>query len=192
MSKVKTWAVLASALAGLILVPANSRAEDKTKDASPTGPVSYVQQIRPIFQANCQGCHQPAKAGGDYVMTAFDRLLKGGESGVEAVVPGKPGESHLIDQIRPSDDGKALMPKDKPALSQVEIELVQRWISEGAKDDTPENAVARFDQDHPPVYTRPPVIPAVAFSPDGQYLAVAGFHEVLLWKADGSERVARL
>ncbi len=36
------------------------------------------------------------------------------------------------------------------------------------------------------------MIPAVAFSPDGQYLAVAGFHEVLLWKADGSERVARL
>ena len=42
--------------------------------------VSYDKQIRPIFQAHCQGCHQPAKAGGGYVMTAFDRLLKGGES----------------------------------------------------------------------------------------------------------------
>ena len=36
------------------------------------------------------------------------------------------------------------------------------------------------------------MIPALAFSPDGSLLAVAGFHEVLLWKADGSELVARL
>ena len=46
--------------------------------------------------------------------------------------------------------------------------------------------------DHPPEYTRLPVIPALAFSPDGSLLAVAGFHEVLLWKADGSELVGRL
>ena len=46
--------------------------------------------------------------------------------------------------------------------------------------------------EHPPEYTRLPVIPALAFSPDGALLAVAGFHEVLLWKADGSELVGRL
>ncbi len=46
--------------------------------------------------------------------------------------------------------------------------------------------------DHPPEYTRLPVIPALAFSPDGSLLAVAGFHEVLLWKADGTELVGRL
>ncbi len=36
------------------------------------------------------------------------------------------------------------------------------------------------------------MIPALAFSPDGSLLAVAGFHEVLLWKGDGSELVGRL
>ena len=46
--------------------------------------------------------------------------------------------------------------------------------------------------EHPPEYTRLPVIPALAFSPDGSLLAVAGFHEVVLWKADGSEPVGRL
>ena len=63
--------------------------------------VSYDKQVRPIFQAHCQGCHQPAKAGGAYVMTAFDRMLKGGESETPAIVPGKPGESHLIELITP-------------------------------------------------------------------------------------------
>ena len=78
------------------------------------------------------------------------------------------------------------MPQDKPPLSAGEIELITRWIAQGASDDTPQNAKARYDMDHPPEYTRLPVIPALAFSPDGSLLAVAGFHEVLLWKADGS------
>lgn len=178
----------------LCLAATTARADDDPPkaDAAPDEAVSYYKQIRPIFQAQCQGCHQPAKAGGGYVMTAFDRLVGGGESGVEAVLAGKPEESHLVDQITPGDDGKAAMPKDRPALSEDERRLIARWIAEGARDDTPENAVARYDQDHPPVYSRPPVIGTLDFSPDGRLLAVGGFHEVLLWKGDGSEMVGRL
>jgi WD40 repeat protein/mono/diheme cytochrome c family protein len=172
-------------------------ADEKGKAAVPaaaasSGPkVSYDKQIRPIFQAHCQGCHQPAKAGGAYVMTAFDRMVKGGESSLPAIVPGKIDESHLIDKITPQD-GKAEMPQGKPPLLAAEVELISRWIAQGAADDTPQTAKARYDRDHPPEYTRLPVIPALAFAPDGSLLAVAGFHEVLLWKADGSELVGRL
>jgi WD40 repeat protein len=153
--------------------------------------VSYYTQVRPIFQAHCQGCHQPAKPGGGYVMTSFDRLLAGGKSKEVAVVPGKPDGSHLIEQITPAA-GKAEMPKGKPPLTPAELETVSNWIKQGASDDTPANARARYDQDHPPIYRRPPVIGAIDFSPDGKWLAVGGFHEVLLWKADGSELVGRL
>jgi len=48
------------------------------------------------------------------------------------------------------------------------------------------------DLDHPPVYRLPPVITSLAYSPDSKLLAVAGNHEVLIHKADGSELVARL
>jgi WD40 repeat protein len=44
----------------------------------------------------------------------------------------------------------------------------------------------------PPLYNAPPVVVALAFSPDGNTLAVAGYREVLLHKADGSGLVARL
>lgn len=164
--------------------------DDATGEA-PAETISYYKQIQPIFQANCQGCHQPAKAGGAYVMTTFDALLKGGEMGVEAIVPGKPEESYLVDQIE-VHDGKAAMPQDKPPLAAKDIELISTWIAQGAANDTPVNAIARYDVDHPPVYTRPPVLAALDVSPDGELLAVAGFHEVLLWKADGSELVGRL
>jgi WD40 repeat protein len=185
---------LVLALFGSATAGARAAEEPKKDKAGPSAllKVSYDKQIRPIFQASCQGCHQPAKAGGGYVMTAFDRLIKGGESADLAVVPGKPADSHLVEQITPGKDGKAQMPQSKPALSAGEIELITRWIVQGAVDDSPPSARARYDMDHPPEYTRLPVVPALAFSPDGAVLAVAGFHEVLLWKADGSELVGRL
>ncbi|HIL24960.1 MAG TPA: DUF1549 domain-containing protein, partial [Verrucomicrobia bacterium] len=155
-------------------------------------PVSYFDQIRPILQANCQGCHQPAKAKGGYVMTDFAGLLKGGDNEGAAVVPGKPMDSAMLALIAPDKDGEAEMPKGKEPLHSAEIELIKKWIAEGAKDDTPANAQRKVDAEHPPVYTLPPVITSLDYSPDGTLLAVAGFHEVLLHKADGSGLVARL
>ena len=104
--------------------------------ASKDQKVSYDKQIRPILQAQCQGCHQPAKRGGDYVMTSFDLMLKGGESGDRAIVPSQPGESHLVEMITP-ENGKAQMPQDKPPLSSAEIDLITRWIAQGAQNDSP-------------------------------------------------------
>jgi WD40 repeat protein/mono/diheme cytochrome c family protein len=153
--------------------------------------VSYYKDIRPIFQANCQGCHQPAKARGGYVMTDFKKLLAGGEKDGVAIVPGDPAKGSVLDQITPKD-GQAEMPKNKPPLHELEIALVRRWIAEGAKDDTPADAKKHFDATNPPTYSRLPVIASVDISPDGTLVAVAGFHEILLHKTDGSGLAARL
>lgn len=154
-------------------------------------PVSYYRQIRPLFQARCQGCHQPAKDEGGYIMTDFAKLLAGGESEEVAIVAHEPDEGSLIRQITVVD-GVAEMPRNRDPLAADEIALITRWISEGAVNDTPENAKQRYDMDNPPVYVMPPVITSLDYSPDGTLLAIAGFHEVLLHKADGSGLVARL
>ena len=145
-----------------------------------TPPVSYHRQIRPLFQAHCQGCHQPAKPQGGFVMTEVARLLGAGDSGAAGVVPGKPDESRIVELITPGSDGTAEMPKQGKALGAAEIELVRRWIAEGASDDTPPSAGQKVDADHPPVYSRLPAITSLDVSPDGRLLAVSGFHEVLL------------
>ena len=72
-------AFVALLVAPMVVFAADEPKKDRAAAGSKTK-ISYDKQIRPIFQAQCQGCHQPAKAGGGYVMTAFDRLLKGGES----------------------------------------------------------------------------------------------------------------
>lgn len=179
-----------SGLVALLIFTHPLRADDKAKPADAAA-VSYYKQIRPILQANCQGCHQPAKARGEYVMTDFAKLLAGGESGHKAIVPRDPVKSPLIEQITPKD-GKAAMPQGKKPLDSGEIDLITRWIAQGAADDTPANAKARHDMDHPPVYTRQPVITALDYSPDGKLLAIAGFHEVLLTDPAEGKLVARL
>lgn len=175
------WASLA-VLAALLATHAAAAEDAQPNAADAAKPVSYAKAIVPIFREHCQGCHQPAIAKGEYVMTNYDALVKAGESGDAAVVPGKPDESYLVAQITPTD-GKAEMPKEKPPLSQTEIDLIRRWIAEGAKDDSSSVARAVIDADHPPKYESPPVITALDYSPDGKLLAVSGYHEVLLHDA---------
>ena len=126
--------------------------------------VSFYSDIRPIFQGNCHGCHQPAKARGEYVMTTFAQLLAGGESEDKAIVPGKPDESQLITLIT-TIDGEAEMPRKGDPLHAEEIALITRWVAEGAVDDTPTSARQRYDVDHPPVYSLPPVISSMVNLP---------------------------
>ena len=154
----------------------------------PTGPVSFYRQVRPVLQRNCTGCHQPAKAGGKLVLTSYAAAKAGGEQGV-GLEPGKPDDSLLIEFI---SGEKPAMPKNAPPLSKDQVALIGRWITEGAKDDTPDEVQDTISPESPPVYHSPPVISALAWSPDGQLIAVSGFREILLHNADGSGLAGRL
>ena len=151
--------------------------------------VSYHRDIWPIVQIRCQGCHQPALLEGGLDLTHFAGLEAGGKAG-PSFVPGKPEESnlflHLIGEREP------LMPNQGEALTAEQIELFRRWIEAGSEDDTPEDLHSPGVSTDPPEYAQPPVISAVAFSPDDRWLAVSGYREILLHRADGSGLEARL
>ena len=146
------WVILAP----FALAPIANAEEEET--SSGPKPVSYYTEVRPLFQAKCQGCHQPAKAKGGFVMTDFAKLVAGGDSDEAAIVPGDPDKSFLVEQITPIDGEAEMPPKDGP-LHETEIELVRKWVAEGAVDDTPENARQRYTADNPPV------IPVLRSSP---------------------------
>ena len=184
--------MFAPVLALGFILPASAEAADKTPTTvAVTRKVSYYQDIRPILQANCLGCHQPAKSKGGYVMTDFKKLLAGGDSAHAAIVPAHPDQSAMLKMITPQD-GEVRMPKGKPPLGDDAVVLFRSWIEQGALDDTPADAKPHYDLEHPPVYSRPPVISSLDFSPDGKLLAVAGFHEVLLYENDGAKLSGRL
>ncbi|MGE3776645.1 MAG: c-type cytochrome domain-containing protein, partial [Pirellulaceae bacterium] len=161
----------------------SARAEDAPPATQATPGVSYFRDVLPIFQAQCHGCHQPAKREGQYVMTDVASLRRGGESGEPAVVPGNPAASALWNQIR-ADQGTPAMPKGRPPLAAPYLKQIEAWIAAGAVDDSPPATRSRFDADHPPQYAAPPVITALDYSPDGQWLAISGYHEVLLYRPE--------
>ena len=172
-----------------LLVVAFSEAAVVAQETPAAAPklVSFYRQVRPILQRSCSGCHQPAKLGSNLLLTTHAGMLKGGDGG-PSVIAGKPDVSLLVQMIVGE---KPEMPRQAEPLPASQVEIIKRWIAEGAKDDTPEGLGDTFSSDKPPTYSAPPVITSIAYSPDNSLLAVSGFHEILLHKSDGSGLVHR-
>ena len=101
---------------GLSILGFCSQVRAADTPAEPAAKVSYYRDIRPIFQDRCQGCHQPAKKGGNFLMTSVADMQKGGESEEPAFKAGKPYESFLMQQIIAMDGKRPSMPKDGAPL----------------------------------------------------------------------------
>ena len=163
----------------LVCLPWLARAEDK--------PVSFYRDLVPIFKRSCNGCHHPGKLKGQLDLTTYEAFQKGGKHGA-SFKPGDPTNSLILEEVTGDEPS---MPKEGDPLAKEEVALIERWIAQGGKDDTPASANS-FKLSGPPTYLAPPVISALAYSPDGKILAVSGYHEVLLHRADGSNLIARL
>lgn len=144
--------------------------------------VSYFRDIWPIIQKQCQGCHQPNIKSSNLDLTSYAGLKAGGRRG--------PATETLLKYL--TGESKPQMPLGQAPLPAGQIDLFRAWIAAGATDDTPAEVRADLLLDKPIVYTLPPVINALAFSPDGKLLAVSGNREVLLHSLDGSAPPRRL
>lgn len=145
---------------------------------------SFTRDVKPLLQKHCQGCHQPASKASDLDLTTFEAFAKGGKRG-SAFVAGKPDESLTIRYLAGAMQPR--MPLGQAALKNEDIAIFRDWILDGAKDDS----TVEVSSSGPIVYSQPPVITAIRFSPDGSTIAVSGNREVLLHKADGSAILQR-
>ena len=94
--------------------------------------IDFARDIRPIFQNNCYKCHGPEKQKGLLRWDSKDSaLLNGGQTGKEIVV-GKSADSRVIHRVL-GLDGEDRMPLNSPPLSTHEIDLLKKWIDQGAK-----------------------------------------------------------
>ena len=145
----------------MFIFAAASRAQDT---------VSFQKQIRPILQRNCEGCHQPASRQSGLSLVDYRSFHEGGRKGAPFVA-GSPEKSVIISYL--TGETKPQMPFGGKPLPDDQIELVRRWIREGAKDDSPPDSTDSVAAG-PVVYHAPPVITALASAPDGQTIAVSG------------------
>lgn len=157
-------------------------------------PVSFIADIAPILKDNCSSCHDAKKKKGKLEMTSYESLRKGGTKD-DPIEPGKAKESYLID-VLVSTGVNRMPPRDAgDALPKQKIDLIARWIDEGAKLDAGIDPKAemvrelrkRWTPPAPPeTYTYPVNVNALAFTPDAKKLVVGGSHELTIWdSADG-------
>jgi hypothetical protein len=120
---------------GLAFCEAPVGAEETVRGTSPAA-VEFNRDIRPILSNNCFACHGPDQNQRKADLR-FD-TEKGGafedRGGYRLLVPGKPDESELYLRIT-DDEVQRRMPPRKfgKTLSKRQIELVRRWIQQGAR-----------------------------------------------------------
>ena len=86
--------------------------------------VDFVRDIAPIFEDRCIYCHGEDEQESGLRLDRRVNMLRGGDSGLAAIVPGKPEKSYLIDVINHVDEDMA-MPPDDEKLTNEEIYLIQ-------------------------------------------------------------------
>ncbi len=176
---------------------AKQAAKPEAKSVAASRPVSFLHEVAPVFVENCIGCHNAKKAESKYAMTTFTQLAKGGaqSEGVN-LEPGKPEESYLVEVIRPN--GNPRMPYKLDPLSPEKIKLIERWVAEGAKYDGTSPAedwtIAMHKVEKiaiPETYPATIPVTGLTFTPDGQTLLAAGFHEITAWKTATGTLIGR-
>jgi hypothetical protein len=95
------------------------------------GMIDFEEDVFPILQDYCIDCHGPEKPKSSFRVDRRAYLLKGGDSGMSAIIPGKPDKSYMLEVLR-SDDPEISMPPKGGPLFEDEIEILEKWIAEGA------------------------------------------------------------
>lgn len=105
---------------------------DCQADANAADRVNFDKVIRPIVESACLRCHNEKTADGDLRLDSREWAIKGGANG-PALAPGDPAKSPFYKLIALAHDDEAIMPPpDNPPLAKSQIELIERWIKEGA------------------------------------------------------------
>lgn len=178
-------------------------------------PPTYDDDIRPIFQRRCFGCHSAAEARAGLSLESYTGVMKGGGSG-DIVKPGLPGRSILYQAVAHEGDGVPRMPLNQPKISESEIALIQEWIQKGLLENassrpkgpaTPSVEFKGSDLNKPPGApampkglpplalpepARPHPVTALAASPWAPLVAIAGHERIYLYDASNRAPLGEL
>lgn len=94
--------------------------------------VYFVNDIRPILISYCatSGCHDPISAEGELIAVNYNSLLNS-----DKIVRGNPIESTLYQRITSGSPDLQMPPPGEVALNAGQINLIETWISQGAKNN---------------------------------------------------------
>src|SRR5690242_1924049 len=102
----------------LALIPGPAKAADA---------VDYKKDVRPVLQERCYACHGSLAQKAKLRVDSGANMLKAG-----VIVPGKPGDSELIQRVSSGNDEMRMPPEGHP-LKPEQIAKLKAWVEQGAK-----------------------------------------------------------
>jgi len=103
--------------------------------ALPTAPLSFNDHVQPILSENCYHCHGPDSSTREARLRLDrrdDAITARGDYD-PAIIPGNPAASPLIERILSTDPEEQMPPPEThKTLKPHEVEILRRWIAEGA------------------------------------------------------------
>lgn len=115
--------------------------------------IDFAHDIVPILKARCVECHGGEKSEGGFSLNSRALMLD-----AEAVVPGNPSASRLIELITSADPEDQMPPRDRDRLDAREVKLLTRWVAGGLSWEPGYTFADRRYE--PPLRPRRPPLPA--------------------------------
>lgn len=94
--------------------------------------VDFSTEVKPILNKRCISCHGGVKQNGGFSVLFRQEALDTLESGKFAVIPGDADHSEMIRRINEKDPELRMPYKEEP-LTQQEINILTRWVEQGAE-----------------------------------------------------------
>jgi hypothetical protein len=127
-------------IVGIFLVVQTRTGEDLPTwpTSVPAGKIDFKKNVRPLLIINCLECHnnQNAPENGNLSLETKKLAMTTGNH-APVLIPGKPDESLLITVLTLDGIHKEAMPPTPDKIWGVRMEILRRWIEEGA--DWPED-----------------------------------------------------
>ena len=137
IERLRLWVPCCLIALGLVLpIGPSSRSSAAERQVEFAGKVDYNREVRPILARNCFACHgqDEAKRAKGLRLDRRESAVKPLKNGETAIVPGDPESSELIVRITDPDDTMRMPPrKAGNRLTQAEVDVLDRWIKQGAE-----------------------------------------------------------
>jgi hypothetical protein len=102
-------------------------------------PIDYQRQVAPLLAERCLACHgvDDASRQGGLRLDRREDMLRGGDSGHAAVVPGQPDASLLLQRLASTDPAERMPPPEAgDPLAEAQRQVLRAWIAEGARTES--------------------------------------------------------
>jgi hypothetical protein len=111
-------------------------AYNKSKEVAPAVlnyNVSYALDVKPIIVNNCYICHTDTSTNPDRPGYAFFNIFSQLQYYASSPSPTHPSYTRMQARLRQIDTPG--MPYNRPPLSELEIEIIEKWILEGVPNN---------------------------------------------------------